>query len=172
LRDTTLVAAATTLSGLSVNDFFVLSNTNVTIGSTVYSFDSSFNRIGIATNTIDTIYQVESAQNYTTSVVGVGTTVVRRVFAKISGISTVNFDASEVTFDSNVFKFDSTGSSVSFSGIITTSTYFGNYSWGRVDLHSRSEDLTYDAYGDSGFVGIKTSAIVQRSTPLKSQDYT
>ena len=172
LRDTTLVAAATTLSGLSVNDFFVLSNTNVTIGSTVYSFDSSFNRIGIATNTIDTIYQVESAQNYTTSVVGVGTTVVRRVFAKISGISTVNFDASGVTFDSNVFKFDSTGSSVSFSGIITTSTYFGNYSWGRVDLHSRSEDLTYDAYGDSGFVGIKTSAIVQRSTPLKSQDYT
>ena len=171
LRDTTLVAAATTLSGLSVNDFFVLSNTNVTIGSTVYSFDSSFNRIGISTNTIDTIYQVESAQNYTTSVVGVGTTVVRRVFAKISGISTVNFDASGVTFDSNVFKFDSTGSSVSFSGIITTSTYFGNYSWGRVDLHSRSEDLTYDAYGDSGFVGIKTSAIVQRSAPLKSSDY-
>ena len=172
LRDTTLVSTATTLSTLNVNDFFVLSNTNVTIGSTISSFDSSFNQIGLTTTNIDTIYQADTVENHTTSIVGVGTTVVRRVFAKISGISTVNFDSGNVTFDSNVFKYDSTGISASFSGIITSSTYFGDYSWGRIDLHSRSEDNTFDAYGNSGFVGIKTSAIIQRTNALKSQDYT
>ena len=71
-----------------------------------------------------------------------------------------------------MFKYDSTGISASFSGIITTSTYFGNYSWGRVDLHSRNGENTFDAYGNSGFVGIKTSAIVQRLNSLKASDYT
>ena len=172
LRDTTVVAAATTLSTLNVNDFFTLSNTNVSIGSTISSFDSSFNQIGVSSENIDTIYQVDSVENHTTSIVGVGTTVVRRVFAKISGISTINFDSGNISFDSNVFKYDSTGISASFSGIITTSTYFGNYSWGRVDLHSRSGENTFDAYGNSGFVGIRTSAIIQRVNSLRASNYT
>ena len=145
LRDTDVVSAAATLSSLSVNDYFILSNTNQTVGNTINSYDSAAAVIGIATNNLDTIYQVESASNLTTSVVGVGTTVVRRVFARVSGITSV--------------------------GINTTSTYLGSYSWGRIDLHSRSEDNTFNAYGDSGFVGIKTSAIIQRTTPLKSDNY-
>ena len=144
LRDTT-VSAATTLSSLSVNDYFTLSNTNQPVGTTINSYNSASDVIGIATNNLDAIYQVESASNITTSVVGVGTTVVRRVFARVSGITSV--------------------------GINTTSNYLGSYSWGRIDLHSRSEDNTFNAYGNSGLVGIKTSAVVQRTTPLKFANY-
>ena len=105
---------------------------------------------------------------------GLGTTTVRRVFAKISGISTVNFDSAvgDDKFDSTIFTFDNTAETVSYSGIITSGLFFGNYTWGRIDLHSRSADNYFDAYGRNGYVGIKTSTVIQRTNRLRFQDYT
>ena len=70
------------------------------------------------------------------------------------------------------FTFDNTAETISYSGIITSSLFYGNYTWGRVDLHSRSADNYFDAYAHNGYAGINTSAIVQRTNRLKFQDYT
>jgi len=176
LRDTSVTGTATTLSTISNGDFFTLFETNVGIGQTVTSFDSSNNVIGITTTLTDSIFQANTVTNETVNIVGVGTTVVRRVFATITGISTINFDSSSGsggnTFDSTQFTFDNTAETINYSGIITSGPFFGNYSWGRIDLHSRSEDNTFDAFGRNGFVGIKTSALIQRTNALKFQDYT
>ena len=174
LRDTSVAGTATTLSTISNGDFFTLFETNVGIGQTISSFDDSNNAIGVTTTFTDSIFQANTVTNETVTIVGVGTTVVRRVFATITGISTINFDSSSGgnTFDSTGFTFDNTAETINYSGIITSGPFFGNYSWGRIDLHSRSEDNNFDAYGVNGFVGIKTSAIIQRTNSLKFQNYT
>jgi hypothetical protein len=55
---------------------------------------------------------------------------------------------------------------------IGNSNYYGNYSWGRITLTSRPELNSYDAYTYSGFVGIMTGTIIQRTSPLKYSNYT
>jgi hypothetical protein len=74
-------------------------------------------------------------------------TTVRRVFARIS-------------------------SSIGYSGIgITTSNYFGNFSWGKIKLRSRTEENEFNFYGNVGVGGISTSAYAIRTVPLKYIDY-
>jgi len=71
-----------------------------------------------------------------------------------------------------VFTFDSIGSVGSaYTGIVTTSNYFGNFSWGRIDLTARTESNEFNFYGDRRVGGITTSAIVQRTKPLKFKKY-
>ena len=174
LRDTSIVTGIATLSSISSGDFFSLFETNVGTGSTITTYDNAGNIIGVSTYNMDTIFQADTVTNETVTIVGLGTTTVRRVMAKISGISTVNWDSTlgDDRFDSTGYTFDNTAETISYSGIITSGLFFGNYTWGRVDLHSRSADNSFNAYGRNGYAGIDTSAIVQRTNRLKFQGYT
>ena len=162
------------MSNISNGDFFSLFDTNVGTGSTITAMDNAGNISGISTFNIDTVFQADTVTNETVNVIGIGTTVVRRVMAKISGISTINWDSTlgDDRFDSTNYTFDNTAETVNYSGIITSGLFFGNYTWGRIDLHSRSADNSFDAYTSNGHSGISTSAVVQRTNRLKFQDYT
>jgi hypothetical protein len=71
-----------------------------------------------------------------------------------------------------VFTFDNIGSVGSgFTGVVTPSNYFGNFSWGKIQLTTRTESNQFDFYGDQRSGGITTSAIVQRTEPLKFKNY-
>ena len=182
LRDTSVVATAITVSGIGTGDYFLVYNSNVGVATTsITSRDTNNNVIGIGTNFVDNVYQVESVSNVSVAnttigiaTVGSATTTVRRVFAKISGISTINFSSTNITFDSTVFTFDSTGigSGSGYSGGITTSNYFGNFSWGKIQLTARTEENEFNFYGNVGVGGISTSAYVIRTVPLKFLSYT
>ena len=182
LRNASLVGTAITLSSISVNDYFVVYDSNVGVGSTVLtSRDNSNNVIGFGTNFADNVYQVDSVVNVSVAntiigiaTIGAGTTTVRRVYARISGVGTINFSSTLITFDStsSVFTFDNIGSvGTGFTGVVTPSNYFGNFSWGKIQLTARTESNQFDFYGDRRSGGITTSAIVQRTKPLKFKKY-
>ena len=181
LRDTSVVGTAITVSGIGTGDYFLIYNSNVGLATTsITSRDTSNNVIGIGTNFIDNVYQVESVSNVSVAnttigiaTVGSATTTIRRVFARISGISTLTFDSTNIRFDSTGFTFDSTGigSGSGYSGGITTSNYFGNFSWGKIELTARTEENEFNFYGNSGVGGISTSAYVIRTVPLKYLNY-
>ena len=181
LRDTSVVGSAVTISSISVGDYFIVYDSNAGFASTsITSRDINNNVIGIGTNFVDGVYQVDSVNNVSVAsttigiaTVGAGTTIVRRIFASISGISTVTFSSTNITFDSTAFTFDSTGigSGSGYSGGIATSNYFGNFSWGRIELTGRTKENTYNFYGNNGVGGISTSGAVKRTLPLKFQNY-
>jgi hypothetical protein len=181
LRDTSVVGTALTLSGIGTGDYFLVYDSNVGFATTsITSRDTSNNIIGIGTNFVDNVYQVESVSNVSVAntaigiaTVGAGTTIVRRIFARISGISTVNFSSTNITFDSTTFTFDSTGigSGSGYSGGIATSNYFGNFSWGRIELTGRTKENAYNFYGNNGVGGISTSGAVKRTLPLRFENY-
>ena len=147
LRQTNLVGTAVTLSTIDVGDYFVVYGSNVGASSTVIeSRDLNNNVIGIGSEFIDNVYQVDTVSNVEYEVVGVGTTTLRRIYARISGIST-------------------------FSGIVTTSYNFGSFSWGKINLRSRSTNSTFNFYGNNGVTGISTSSVAKRFAPLKYNNY-
>ena len=150
LRNSTFVGAfTTTISEITTGDYFVVNSSNVSVSNTSFiSLSTSGSQIGIGTTFADSVYQVNSYQTVSRNVSGIGVTNVRRVFVKVSGITTG-----------------------SYAGSISTSTYFGDYSWGKIQLESRSAENQFNFYGNDGFSGINTSAIVVRSTPLKYKNY-
>ncbi len=151
MRDSSIVGTALTISSINVNDYFIIKNSNIGSGSTsVTSLDSTNNTVGVGTSFADNVYEVSSVVSISTSVSGIST-YVRRVFAKVD-------------------KFN-----YSFSGI-TTSDFFGSFSWGRIDLEARSGLNSYTAYTESGIgitegSGISTSTMVTRSNFLKFKNY-
>jgi hypothetical protein len=148
LRDTSIVGIAVTISSITVGDYFLIYDSNVGSASTsITSRDISNSVIGIGTDFVNNVYQVDTVSNVQSNIIGVGTTSVRRVFVRISGISTV------------------TG--YSGVGIGTTSNSFGNFSWGRIELISRTEENSYNFYGTNGIGGISTSGVVKRTLPLR-----
>ena len=132
LRDTSVVGSALTVSGIGTGDYFLIYDSNVGVGSTVLtSRDNNNNIIGFGTNFADNVYQVDSVVNVSVAntvigiaTIGAGTTTVRRVYARISGVGTINFSSTLITFDStsSVFTFDNVGSVGSgFTGVVTPS---------------------------------------------------
>ena len=108
LRDNTIVGTAVTLSSIDVGDYFVVYNSNIGIANTsIYSKDLGNNTIGIGTDYVDNVYQVEFVENVEVNVVGIGTTIVRRTYVKVSHIPPITFDSTIITFDSTVYTFDS-----------------------------------------------------------------
>lgn len=105
------------------------------------SLDSSNNVIGIGTTFIDNVYQVNSWKIEQRNVAGVGNTFVNRVTVKVQNNS-------------------------SLVGISQTS-YYGDFSWGRIYNVSKSGISSFAAYSP----GITTSTIVQRNNPLKFVNY-
>ena len=153
LRDEDLVGpgAGITISGISTGYYFVVYDSNIT-GAGVTALDDGGNTVGIGTTFADNVYFVESVSTVSvanTSIgldtVGTAVTNVKRVQAIVTGMTTV------------------TG--------ITTSSFYGNYSWGRVDLTPRNSLLSFNAYTSSGSIGINTSDILARTQRLKFDNY-
>jgi len=149
MRDANIVGAAVTISGISTGDYFIVSNSN--IGSAVTSLSSSGSTVGIGTSFIDNVYYVDNHETIlaptgvASNGVGIGTSHVKRVFVRVSD----NF---------------------AYTGV-STSGYFGEYSWGRILVASRSGINSYTAYTDNGVTGITTSMRVQRFESLKFKNY-
>ena len=108
------------------------------------------------------------------STVGSGKTSVRRVFTNIAGLSANNFSSSILTFDSGnigvgTATFD-TRSTETYTGTIQPSSYWANYSWGKIVV-ARDQSNNFDAYTGNGAIGLTTSTIISRSKPLEFRDY-
>ena len=151
--NTDIVATAVTASSLSSGDYFMVFNSNVGSSSTsITSLDTSGNTVGIGTSNIDNIYFVQSAETVyrptgvNSEGVGIGTSHITRVFVNVN----------------NNFPYGSG---------IQTSNSFGEFSWGRIDLKSRSKVTSYNAFTTGGIGGISTSTFVQRSKSLRFKDY-
>jgi len=175
LRDNTLVGSAITVSGISTGDFFIVYNSNIGSASTsIVSFNSDQTEIiGIGTQYLDNVYQVSSVENANVDIIGIGTTTVRRVYVN-AGISTIDFSSTEITFDSTEYEFSSVGIGTSTSNFlgISTSNYYGNFSWGKIILSDPLESDEFNSYTLRGIGGLSTSAFVNRTSPLKYLNYT
>ena len=175
LRDTAVVGTAVTLCGISSGDYFVIKNSYVGFAdTTLKSLDIDGDVIGIGTDFVDNIYQVNTATNHITDgVVGLGTTTFRRITAKIAGISTITFASTKAGFSSESLTFASAGQGAGsgWSGAFTTSFYIADFSWGKIDLASRSESNEFTAWTRGAIAGLSTSGIVQRTKPLKAKAY-
>ena len=151
MRESSIVGTALTISSINANDYFIIKNSNIGSGTTsVISLDSLNNTVGVGTSFADNVYEVASAVSISTSVSGIST-YVRRVFVKVDQFN------------------------YGFSGI-TTSDFFGSFSWGRIDIEARSGLNSYTAYTGSGIgitegSGISTSTMVTRSNFLKFKNY-
>ena len=175
LRDNAYVGSAQTISGISTGDYFVVRNSNVGMASTsVESRDIANQVIAIGTQFADNVYQVFQYEDVQYDVVGVGTTTLRRVWASITGFSTITWGEPDIYFDSTVYRYDNSGlgTGTNYLGIVTTSNFFGDYSWGRIDVTRDTIDpKAFTFYGNDGVGGISTSALVVRTNPLRSYGY-
>ena len=142
LRNST-VTGVTTISGITTNYYFVVYNSNV--GSGVTSLDSSGGVVGVGTTCLDNVYKVSSVSIAQTGVPGIGLTYVAKVtvsVASYNGLSGLGF-----------------------------SSFYGEFSWGRITLGARSEENQYSAYTNNGYVGISTGSTITRLNPLKYVNY-
>ena len=144
LRNSDLVGTAITMTGISTNDYLTISNTNISIGDTFASQDTTGSTIGIGTTSLDMIYQVISFETKNVTVEGVGATSINRI--------TVNIDIdAEFAF--------------------TNTPNMGNYSWGKIDVSRSINPNQFNLYSENGLTGISTSALVTRFNPLKFDNY-
>ena len=161
LRDSNITGTAVTISGISTGDFFIVNNSTVGSATTsINSVDTGGAVIGVGTQFLNNVYEVnnyeivQAATGVGTTGVGIGTTHLNRVFVKVTNFNTWS------------------GQWPTFSGAgIQTGNYFGAYSWGKINLTSRSESNTYTAYTLGGTGGISTSPVVRRSASLKYKQY-
>ena len=161
LRDSSIAGTAVTISGISTGDFFIVNNSTVGSATTsINSVDTGGAVIGVGTQFLNNVYEVnnyeivQAATGVGTTGVGIGTTHLNRVFVKVTNFNTWS------------------GQWPSFTGAgIQTGNYFGSYSWGKINLTSRSESNSYTAYTLGGTGGISTSTVVRRSQSLKYKDY-
>jgi len=153
LQQPAIVGTAITISGLSASQYFMVYDSNVGLATTsIVSTRADGSSIGIGTYFVDNVYQVDSSEIIGINVTGIGFTYVKRLFARVTGVSTISFGPA-------------------YSGIISTSNYFGNFSWGKIVLSGPVGFNSYSFYGDQGIGGICTSSIVKRTVPLKYKNY-
>jgi hypothetical protein len=172
MRQQSLTGTAVTISSLNVGDYFVTFNSNVGFASTaIISTRIDDSMIGIGTEYIDNVYQVDTSQIIERSVAGIGTTFVNRIFANVSEFKFEAFSSTLITFDSIVYTFDSIGGISTYSGDILSANNFGEFSWGKVSLAFRSKENSYEFYGNGGVGGISTSTVVKRTTPMRFSNY-
>jgi len=137
------ITGVTTVSGIQTGYYFVINNSNVGRGLT--SLNSLRSTVGVGSTFLDNVYQVAAVSIGQTSVTGLGFTYVAKVTVSVS----------------------------SYNGLtgIGFSNFYGEYSWGRVILGSRSKDNSYNAYTSNGYTGISTGTILKRTNPLKYLNY-
>jgi hypothetical protein len=138
-----LITGVTTVSGIQTGYYFVISNSNV--GNGVTSINSDGSIVGSGTSFLDGVYRVASVSIAQTSAVGVGVTYVAKVTVSVS----------------------------SYNGLtgIGYSSYYGNFSWGKISLRSRTKSESYNSYTNNGYLGISTGTIITRTLPLKYFNY-
>jgi hypothetical protein len=143
-RNSLIVSPTKTVSGIKTGDYIVISQTS--IGNSITSLSNSGQIIGIGTTCIDNIYQVAHYSQVSSNIPGVGSTSVIRIVVNVSDYN-------------------------GLVGVGTTS-YYGEYSWGRIDITSRSTtSYSYDVGLSSGLIGLSTSPLIIRNSSLKSSDY-
>ena len=182
-RDPSIVGIATTVSQISIGDYFVITNSNVGFAETaIVSRGIDNTAVGTGISFFDNVYQVESATvvsiantSIGISTVGTALTSIVRVETRISGLSTFNFSNSQAYWDSTVYTFDNSGEAITqgvgYTGGFMNRPFLGNFSWGRIELQGRSELNAYPFYGEGGVLGISTSALITRTTQLKAKNY-
>ena len=143
LRDSSIVGTAITVSGIQTNYYFTVYNSNVGNGVTSLYQDGSV--LGIGTQFLDNVYEVASVSIAQTEAPGYGTTTVAQVVVSVSDYN-------------------------SLSGI-GYSEFFGQYSWGKIDLGTRIDPIELNSYTLNGISGLSTSFVVTRLSPLKYLDY-
>jgi len=148
LRNST-ITNYTSISGLQTGYYFCVFNSNV--GSGVTSLDETNNPgtgiIGIGSTFIDNIYRVAHVSTATTSAIGFGVTTVTRVTVSVS----------------------------SHQGLLSGlgfSSFYGEFSWGKLQLSERNKYVEYVARTRKGYSGIGTGPYVRRTKRLRYQDYT
>ena len=147
LRNST-ITSYTSLSGIQTGYYFCVFNSN--IGAGVTSLDETNNHetgiIGIGSTFIDNVYRVAKVSTATTSAIGFGITTVTRVTVSIA----------------------------SHQGLLTGlgfSNFYGEYSWGRIQLSERNKLYEYNAKTRKGYSGIGTGPYIRRTRRLRYQDY-
>ena len=173
LRQQSLSGTSSTISSLDVGDYFVVYDSNIGAAtSTLTSSRIDDSLIGISTQFIDNVYQVDSSQIIERNVVGVGTIYINRILSNISSFKLEVFSSTLISFDSTVYTFDNTGGNIpTYPGDILSNYNFGNFSWGKITLRFRSKENSYNFYGNDGIGGISTSGSVSRALPLRNNNY-
>ena len=129
-------------SGIETGYYFTITNSSLGYGIT--SVNSNNSILGIGSTCLDNIYEVISTNQVSKSIPDVGITTVIRVTTKVSN----------------------------YNGLvgIATTAYYGEYSWGRVDVPIRTLPIEYNVTTNN-FSGIGTNPIVRRRNPLKYFGY-
>ena len=141
-RDSAVVGTAITVSGIQTGYYFVTSKTNLGFGVTSLRQDNSV--VGVGSTFLDNIYEVAAVSIAQTAVQGIGITYVAQVTVSVED----------------------------FNGLVGTghSSFFGEYSWGRISVPSRTNANTFTAY-NNGLTGVSTSPVIERTNPLKHLNY-
>ena len=137
------ITGLTTISGIQTGYYFTVYNSNV--GRGVTSLNSSKSTVGIGSTFLDNVYQVAAVSIAQTSAIGFGVTYVAKVTVSVSnynGLSGIGY-----------------------------SNFYGEFSWGRIVLGSRSKQNSYNAYTLNGFTGLSTGTILKRTNSLKYLNY-
>lgn len=145
LRDSSLtgISGITTISGIQTGYYFVVYNSKIGNGAT--SLNSSGQIIGIGTTFLDNVYRAESVSVATSYVPHEG---LRNVVKVVVSVSSLN-------------------------GLTGTgfSDFYGEYSWGRINLSGREKSNEYRAETLNGVVGLRTGTIVRRTNQLRYSNY-
>ena len=148
------VGTGITVSAIEQGDVFTIFNSNLGAATTsITSYDGNGNVLGISTSFVDGVYEVVERRDHPI-VIGNEQDAVIRVRAKVDN-PPLGYD-----FDTN------------FDGVtgMTTGTYLGSYSWGKIILES-GVSVASTAYNMSGFGGISTSTLVVRDKSLAFVNY-
>jgi len=165
-----LGAAATSISGLSTGDFFVISDSNVGLAETI-NISVGINTgevIGVGTQYIDNIYQVKDTAIVSVDVPGIGVTDVLRVGTNIRDEGGITFSSANVLFDDAGVGFGSGPEHTPLATVgFTTGFYLGSYSWGKITLGDRpdAKDFSFDA------INRMDAPIISRFRALKDNNY-
>jgi len=140
-RNSSLVGSSSSVSGIQTGYYFVVYES--TVGSGLTSLNDNGNVLGIGTTFIDNVYKSFDVKIVQSNAVGYGsTTDILRV-------------TTSVTSHNNL------------SGI--GSQFIGMFSWGRIYNFNRvSSDNEYGVDLLNGLSGITTSALIVRTTPIRS----
>lgn len=142
LRSVPVSGTATTVSGITTGDYFVVYNSKV--GNGVTSLNSTGGIVGIGTSRLDNVYVAQSVSVASSYVPSGGQSAIVKVVVSVESYNNL------------------TG--------LGFSDFYGEYSWGKIQLE-RSSSNEYSSYRSNGFTGISTSAVVIRSNPLRYVGY-
>lgn len=135
---------AVTRSGIETGNYFVVTNSTVGFGITSLKNDNSV--LGIGTTCLDNVYEVVSTSRLQRNIPTVGIATVVRVVTRVARYN-------------------------GFVGLASTSFYYGEYSWGKIEMPIRTKPVQFTVNNGNRYSGISTNPIVRRAYPLKYFGY-